>query len=107
MSSARMPRVIDTSCLSRTAPSRSALIALMCLVGMAPFAAQSANAFRLPKTFHVGPYLGVGSSCEFTRIQDAIDVADATAGDTITIDGGLMYSAQHLTIAGKSLTLKG
>ena len=110
MSSARMPRVIDTSRPPPVATSRSSLIGpigLTALIGMALFAVQSANAIDIPRTIHVGPINGPGASCAYTTIQAAINAASTTVSDTITIDSGLTYSAQHLTIANKSLTLKG
>ena len=61
-----------------------------------------AHASLFPHTY----YVGAGAKCDFSQIQDAIQAASATAGDVIVIDGGQTYSGQHLTIAGKSLTLK-
>lgn len=63
-------------------------------------AAPSAFAITLPRTRHVGPSQ---TNCDFTDIQAAINAA--ASGDTIVIDGGGTYTAQHLTIAGKSLTI--
>ncbi|MEO8461485.1 MAG: hypothetical protein ABI451_13230 [Dokdonella sp.] len=110
MSTTLTQRVIDTRCLSPVATSRSSLIGpigLTGLIGMALFAAQSATAIDIPRTIHVGPINGPGSSCAYTTIQAAINAASTTVSDTITIDSGLTYSAQHLTIANKSLTLQG
>lgn len=55
-----------------------------------------------PHTYHVG-VTGVGSSCDFSTIQAAIDAS--VSDDTIVIDGGQTYSGQHLTIGGKSITI--
>jgi hypothetical protein len=79
----------------RRATRRDRVLAFLALA----FAAQNAFAIVLPKTRHVGPS---ATNCDFTTIKDAIDAANS--GDTILIDAGGTYAAQHLTI-DKSLAI--
>jgi len=62
----------------------------------------NAHAIVFPHTYTVGPK----PACDYATIQEAITAASATAGDTIELDATLSYAGQHLTIGGKSLTIR-
>ena len=60
----------------------------------------------LPDVYSVGNKT-VDSSCDYAKIQDAIDDATCPAGTKIILNQSGDYSDQHLTITDKNITLVG